>query len=102
MPTVKIAKTSELPASECFEKIKHLLETDKELRRLDPQYNCEFDSSQLTGTAKGSQFKASMKITEAPPQGSSVEILVDLPFHLALVKGLVQKTLDKKVSEALS
>lgn len=102
MPSIKIAKNSALSAPECFEKIKQLLENDKELRRLDPQYQCEFDSDQLSGKATGSQFKASLNVTDSGAQGSQMEIIVDLPFHLTLVKGIVQKTLEKKVDQALS
>jgi hypothetical protein len=42
-----------------------------------------------------------MKVKEHQA-GSQVEIIVDLPLHLALVKGMVEKTLKKKLEEALS
>ena len=100
MPTVKISKTTSLGPKESFEKITKLLENDKELQKLDPGYKCDFDPENLNGSAKGKQFKADMKI-ETEGEGSKVELTVDLPFHLGLVKGVVQKTLQKKVDEIL-
>lgn len=101
MPTVKIEKQTDLSPQECFNKVKTMLETDKELNKLDPGYKCDFDPGSLSGTAKGKQFTASMNISEAGG-GSSVELNVELPFHLGLIKGLVQKTLQKKVDEILA
>lgn len=86
---------------DCYSKITNLLQNDKELQKLDPGYQCQFDPQKLSGTAKGSQFKASMQIAPVGA-GSSVELSVELPFHLGLVKGLVQKTLEKKVSALLT
>jgi hypothetical protein len=101
MPTVKLEKSTNHTPDEAFKKISNLLENDSELRKLDPKYVCEFNPSNHSGTAKGSQFKASMNITPSS-KGSNVLVSVELPFHLALVKGLVSKTLDKKLDEALS
>ena len=101
MPTVKITKSTPKPPDEAFKKISDLLENDTELRKLDPKYVCEFESSSHSGTAKGSQFKANMKVLPSGG-GSDVEINIELPFHLGLIKGLVSKTLEKKLDEALS
>lgn len=78
-----------------------MLESDKELQKLDPKYKCQFDAASLSGQADGSQFKAKMKISGAGKE-TQVTIDVDLPFHLALVKGLVQKTLEKKLDQVLA
>ena len=101
MPKVKVSKETSLSAQESFIKVAKLLKEDKELHKLDPKYKCEFNESQLTGKATGSQFKADLTI-KSVNTGSEVEIVVDLPFHLALVKGVVEKTLKKKIDEALS
>ena len=100
MPNVKVNATSEISPQEAYEKVTGLLENDKELQKLDPGYSCQFDAQSLSGTAKGSQFTASMQISPSG-SGSSVEISVDLPFHLGLVKGLVKKTLQGKVDKLL-
>jgi hypothetical protein len=68
---------------------------------LDPKYTCEFNPEKHSGSAKGSQFKANMLIQDEAG-GSKVEITVELPFHLGLIKGLVSKTLEKKLDQALS
>jgi hypothetical protein len=101
MPSVKVSKDTNLSAQESFKRVSSLLENDSELKKLDPKYVCDFNPDSLSGSAKGSQFKANMNIA-ADGSGSKIEIVVDLPFHLALVKGLVQKTLEKKLEQALS
>lgn len=101
MPAIKVSSGTSLSPSECFDRIAKMFENDADLKKLDPKLKCSFDSKSLSGTAEGSQFTAKMKVTPAQ-EGSSVEIQVDLPFHLALVKGMVQKTLEKKLSSALA
>ena len=101
MPSVKIQKNTSQSPDQAFKRISDLLQNDSELRKLDSKYACEFDAKALTGTAKGSQFKADMKILPEGA-GSQVQITVELPFHLGLVKGLVSKTLEKKLEEALA
>jgi hypothetical protein len=101
MPSVKIEKQTKLSAADSFKRISELLSNDKDLRKLDPKYKAEFNSSTLSGQADGSMFKAKMSVKDAGG-GSKVEITVDLPFHLALVKGMVEKTLSKKLEEALA
>lgn len=101
MPTVKLEKSTKHTPDDAFKKISGLLENDSELRKLDPKYTCDFDPQNLSGTATGSQFKANMNISP-DGGGSKVSIAVELPFHLGLIKGMVSKTLDKKLDEALS
>lgn len=101
MPTVKVFSDSNLAPAECFARVTQLLDKDSELRKLDPKYLCEFDAATMTGTAAGKQFKAKMTVKANGP-GSSVEIEVELPFHLSLAKGIVQRTLEKKLNLALS
>ena len=101
MPSLKITKETLLSTTDSFQRITKLLESDKDLRKLDSKYQTQFDASSLSGSANGQHFKAQMKIT-ARGEGSHVEVSVELPFHLALVKGMVEKTLSKKLDEALS
>ena len=101
MPTIKVSAETRLSPKESFERVSRLFENDKELRKLDSELKCNFDPSSLSGTAQGKQFKAEMNVRPSA-QGSSVELKVDLPFHLSLVKGMVQKTLEKKLSSALA
>jgi len=101
MPSVKIEKKTSLPGKDAFTRISKLLDNDKELRKMDPKYKCTFDEAKLTGKAEGGQFKASMQVHNEG-NGSRVEMVIDLPFHLALFKGLVEKTLQKKLEETLS
>jgi hypothetical protein len=101
MPKVQVKKESDLSAEESYSKICELLDADEDLRRLDPNYSCEFDKGNLSGNVTSKQFKAKLHVTEKD-SGSCVEVIVDLPFHLALIKGTIASTLDKKLSKVLS
>lgn len=100
MPSLTVKKSSSLSPEESFDRVSQLLQNDSELKKLDAKYTCNFDKGSLSGQAAGSQFKAKMQIHKTA-SGSDVEVAVDLPFHLALVKGMVQKTLEKKLDQAL-
>ena len=100
MPSVKIEKQSKHPAQESFKRISDLLTNDKDLRKLDAAYKCDFDAASMSGSATGSMFKAKLSVKE-DSGGSKVEIVVDLPFTLALMKGMVEKQLAKKLEEVL-
>ncbi len=101
MPKVKVESQSKHSPQNTFEKIKSMLETDKELRKMDSSYKCTFNESQMTGTAKGGKFEANMKVAPAG-DGAHVQIEVELPFLLTPVKGIVQSTLQKKLDIILS
>lgn len=101
MPKIKISKTSGYSSQIAFEKVSTMLRTDHDLRKLDPKYVCEFDPKKLSGTAVGKQFNAKLAVT-AQGEKSEISIEVDLPLILIAVKGLVEKTLQKKVDEALA
>ena len=102
MPKFTVEKNSNLSTKETFDRVTDLLKNDKELKKLDPAYKCEFDESSLSGTASGKFFKALMDIQASGSEGAVVKITVDLPFTLALAKGLIEKTLKKKLDESLS
>jgi len=101
MPKLTIQKNSALKPADAFNKVKAVLNEDKDLRKLDPAYKCDFDEGKLSGSANGKMFKAEMKVS-GQNSGSQVEITVDLPFALALVKGVVEKTLSRKLDETLA
>ncbi len=101
MPKVKVEASSSASPKDAFAKIKTMLQDDKDLRKMDAGYQCEFNEASLTGSAKGSQFDAKMTVVPQA-QGAKVEIEVELPFILTPVKGVVQSTLQKKLDKALS
>lgn len=101
MPKFKVESKSNHSAQDTYEKIKSLLENDRDLRKMDSSYICNFNDSGLTGTAKGSKFEAEMKVAGAGA-GANVEIEVSLPFMLTPLKGVVQSTLQKKLESALA
>ncbi len=101
MPKVKVESQSKHSPADAYKKVRSLLESDRELRKMDASYVCEFNDQTLTGSAKGSKFEADMRVT-AKAGGSLVEVEVSLPLLLTPVKGIVQSTLQKKMEAALA
>lgn len=101
MPKFKVETTSKHSAQDTYQKIKSLLENDRDLRKMDSSYVCNFNDSGLAGTAKGSKFEAAMKVA-GTGSGASVEIEVSLPLLLSPLKGVVQSTLQKKLESVLA
>ena len=101
MPKVKVESQTGLAQAEAYSRVKTLLETDKDLKKMDPSCKFNFNDPAHSGTAKGSMFSAEMKVAGAG-SGSNVTIEIDLPIMLMAVKGMVQSTLEKKLSAALA
>lgn len=101
MPKVTVLKTTKSTPLDAFKTVSTFLSQNPDLKKLDPGYQCQFDEKALSGEAKGKMFTANMKVA-ANAGGSNVEITVELPFALSLAKGMVQKTLEKKLDEAFS
>jgi hypothetical protein len=101
MPKLTVKKTCSMPPEDAFSKFSEILKNDTELKKLDAAYSCQFEASDLTGVATGKMFKAKMKVAKNSA-GSEVEIEVELPFALSLIKGMVQNTLQKKLDKALA
>jgi hypothetical protein len=99
MPKISIEKTSKHSAAETFSKIKSFLSDDKDLRKLDSNYQCQFDEKTFSGTAKGRQFEAILKISEGAPTRVLLEI--NLPLLLSTFKSYVEKTLHHKLDSFL-
>jgi len=97
MPKLVIERSSELAPKELFEKIKNMLSDDRDLRKLDPNYKCQFDEGALTGQAKGGKFEAKMTIKAGGGKASAVLLEVQLPLLLTPFKGFVEKTLGQKL-----
>lgn len=98
MAKVKISHISKNSPEECFAKIKKLFENDKDIRKLDSNFTCEFDDDNLCGDATSKQFKAKMEILDHS-EGAEVDLVITLPMHLALAKGMVKTMLTKKLEK---
>lgn len=101
MPKLTISENCTLSADQAYAKVKALFTGDQDLLKLDPQLTCQFDDGRLGGTAKGQHFKAEMNVVPAG-SGSTIQLTIDLPFHLALLKGTVEKTIKKKLGDTLN
>lgn len=100
MPKIVIEQETKLAAVEAYQKIKTMLADDADLRKLDSGYQCQFDDAAKTGSAKGKQFQAAMRINEGSP--SKVELTIDLPLMLTPFKGMVENTLKAKLNKILA
>ena len=101
MPKVNVESNSNHSPEETFNKVKEFIANDQDLKSLDPSYKCDFDDSGLTGKAKGSKFKADIKVSSSG-SGAQVEIIVDLPMMLTPFKGKVQSALKDKLDRLLA
>ena len=105
MPKLTVQKKTDLKPLDAFNRVKAVLNDDKDLRKLDPSYKCAFDEAKMSGSANGKMFKAEMKVSNQSAGSNAqtnVEIVVDLPLALMLVKGVVEKTLQRKLDESLA
>ena len=98
MAKVKVSHISNNSPEECFKKIQKLFENDKDIRKLDANFTCDFDEDNLCGTADSKQFKAKMEISDHS-DGAEVNLVITLPMHLALAKGMVKTMLTKKLEK---
>jgi hypothetical protein len=96
MPKIQIEKTVSNTAKDTFEKIQKFLESDPDLRKMDSNYQCQFNPSQMTGSARGKQFDASFQVQPEASQ-SKVAISVNIPFLLTPLKGAIEGSLRKKL-----
>ena len=101
MPKFTIEHASSHSAKEAFQKIKTFLDKDEDVQRFDAKMKSDFNDDSMTGSIKGSQFKADVAVV-AEGSGSKIQIMVDLPMLLTPFKGKVQETLQKKLSRYLA
>ncbi len=101
MAKVNVTLNADKPADEAYQRIKKVLETDSDLKKLDSSYKTEFNDSNRTGTAKGKTFTASLEVKENG-SNSTVILSVKLSLLASPFKGVVESTLNKKLERALS
>ena len=97
MPKIKIEKSTPMPAAEAFQRVKLMMLNDGDLKRMDPSCQFEFNDTACKGTGKGKMFSANVSVSTS----GQVVIEVDLPLMLTPAKGMVEKTLERKLKAAL-
>jgi hypothetical protein len=97
MPKITVDKKTTLEPKAAFEKIKEFFNNDRDLRKLDSNYQCQFNESALTGTAKGQKFQAEMNV-RSEGTGSRIQVEISLPLMLTPFKGYVEKTVHDKLN----
>ncbi len=101
MPKFKVECDSKHSIKDTFGKVKTFLDTDADIKKLDPGAKITYNEQLLTGNAKGSKFDAEIKVLSRE-NGAKVEIEVSLPMLLIPIKGMVQASIQKKLKTALS
>lgn len=101
MPKVSVEHKSTVPIQDAMGKIKTFFETDHDIRRFDPKVKCDFPEGKSTGTVKGSQFSAEIKVHSAD-SGCRIEVVVTLPLLLSPFKGKVEDLIRKKLNKYLA
>jgi hypothetical protein len=100
MPEVSIQHACSSDAPEAFSKLKHLLETDADLHRLDPGGKCTFQDGAMTGQLTTRQFIADVAV-KPDGAGSVVSVSIALPFYLAPLRKQILQTLQRKLKNTL-
>ncbi|MFN8792401.1 MAG: polyhydroxyalkanoic acid system family protein [Bdellovibrionales bacterium] len=88
------------PTDKTFEKVQKVLEGGTELKKFDPNIQCDFDPTSKTCHIKGSQFKAELKVAPAG-EGSKISVTVDLPLLLLPFKSKISESLSKMFDKHL-
>lgn len=86
---------------EAYDKIKNFLSNDADLKKFDAGLQSNFNDGAMTGSIKGSQFKADVAVVPAGT-GSKVQVTVDLPMLFMAFKGKIQETMTKKLTKYLA
>jgi len=97
MPKVNVETPSSHSKEKTFEIVQSLLSNDADLKKIDPNYSCEFNAANCSGKIYGSKFDAEIEIKE-----QSVSMTVEIPFMLSPFKGQIKDNLEKKLTQALS
>lgn len=102
MPKVKVEQKTAMNAKAAFGKVKDFFENGETLKKLDEKVKCEFDSTKLSGKAKGGKFEAHFQVLKVSEGESNIVVTVDLPLLLSPFKGKVEETIKRKLSQYLS
>ena len=97
MPKISISHSFDIAPEKAYEKVKTFLDSDIDLRKLDPNYQCHFDDSNLSGHAKGGRFQAELLVTPID-SGSQVNLTIKLPLFAAPFKAMVEKIVRSKLN----
>ena len=101
MPSVNIVRKTSYNAEDSFQIVAEVLSTDPDLKKLDPKFKFELDPETRTGEAEGTLFKAKVRVADHGNDGSTIELSVEFPITMMAFKGMIERSLQKKIDEAL-
>ena len=102
MPKFKFDLPAPIDSATAYTKIKNMLNGDNDFKKFDPKVSCTFDEPKKKCSVNGSQFNATLQVSEKDSSSSEIAIEVEVPFALALFKGKIQEILEKNLNRILT
>ena len=102
MPKFKFQLPAPLDSATAFSNIKNLLSGENDFKKFDPKASATFDETAKKCNVKGSQFSATLQVSDDGPKSSHVAIEVEVPLALSFFKGKIQEALEKNLKKILT
>jgi hypothetical protein len=101
MAKINLEHTTTLSADETYNKIKGLIEENKDLQSIDKNYTYELNDASRSANAKGKGFEAQLSVTESG-EGSKVEFSIKVGLMLSPFKGVIEEKLKSRLTKVLA
>ncbi|MFK8137648.1 MAG: polyhydroxyalkanoic acid system family protein [Bdellovibrionales bacterium] len=101
MAKIKFEYETEQASAETFNKIKDLIDNNKDLQQLDKNYTATYDEQNLSANAKGKQFEANLQVKEQG-EGSVIHFEIKVGLMLSAFKGVIEEKMKKKLGKLLA
>lgn len=100
MPQISLSLDSKHSQEQTFLWIKKKLSAAKDIEKNIGSFSTKSDTKKCTLELNGKKIKVLVKVKKKLTK-SLVCVEVDLPFKLALLKGIIKQKLEKKISDLL-
>lgn len=101
MANINIEYNSNLPAEETYNKIRGLIEDNKDLKSIDKNYSFSFNDDDKSANAKGKGFEAQLKVDDQG-ESSKINFSIKVGLMLSPFKGVIEEKLKAKLEKVLA
>lgn len=101
MAKINIEYNSQLSAEETYNKIRGLIEDNKDLKSIDKNYSFSFDEASKSASAKGKGFEADLKVSDNG-DSSQIQFNIKVGMMLSPFKGVIEEKLKAKLEKVLA
>lgn len=101
MAKINIEYSSQLSADETYNKIRSLIEDNKDLKSIDKNYSYEFNDSNRSASANGKGFEASLEVKDSG-ESSIINFNIKVGLMLAPFKGVIEEKLKSRLEKVLA